>query len=57
MKDKKFDAVKLMRKIRDELSKKYLKNPELEKKICREFGLNTTSNSNFWLSKWLPHVF
>jgi len=36
MKNKKFDAVKLMRKIRDELSKKYLNNPELEKKDLQE---------------------
>ena len=32
MKNKKFDAVKMMRKIRDNLSQKYTKNPKLEEK-------------------------
>jgi len=32
MKNKKFDSVKFMRKVREELSKKYTKNPELEKR-------------------------
>jgi hypothetical protein len=32
MKKKKFDSVKLMRKIRDKLSERYLKNPEQERK-------------------------
>ena len=43
MKNKKFDAVRLMRKIRDELSKKYINNPELEKKdlqkIRKKYGI------------------
>lgn len=30
MKNKKFDSVKMMRDIRDELSKKYNKNPKTE---------------------------
>lgn len=32
MKDKKFDAVEMMREIRDKLSKRYTKDPEAEKK-------------------------
>lgn len=32
MNNKKFDAVKMMRKIRDELSRKYNEDPEAEKK-------------------------
>jgi hypothetical protein len=31
MKDKKFDAVKMMREIRDKLSEIYVKDPEAEK--------------------------
>ena len=31
MKNKKLDAVKMMREIRDKLSKEYIKNPEKEK--------------------------
>ncbi len=31
-KDKDFDAVKMMRSIRDELSKRWLNNPEIMKK-------------------------
>ena len=30
--EKEFDAVKMMRDIRDKLSKKYLEHPELERK-------------------------
>ena len=30
MKDKKFDAVRMMLEIRDELSEKYIKDPEVE---------------------------
>ena len=36
MKNKKFDSVKFMRKVREELSKKYTKNPELEKRDMKE---------------------
>ncbi len=32
MKDKKFDAVKMMREIRDKLSEIYTKDPEAEKR-------------------------
>ncbi|HHT9126976.1 MAG TPA: hypothetical protein ACFYD6_14345 [Candidatus Brocadiia bacterium] len=32
MKDKKFDAVKMMREIRDRLSQEYTKDPEAEKR-------------------------
>jgi hypothetical protein len=32
MKKKEFDSVKLMRDIRDKLTKRYLENPELESK-------------------------
>jgi hypothetical protein len=32
MKDKKFDAVRMMREIRDKLSKVYIKDPEAEKR-------------------------
>ena len=32
MKKKKFDAVKMMRDIRDKLTKRYLENPDLELK-------------------------
>lgn len=34
--NKKFDAVKMMRKIRDNLSKKYASNPKLEEKELSE---------------------
>ena len=36
MKNKKFDAVKMMRKIRDNLSRKYANNPKLEEKELSE---------------------
>jgi len=43
MKKKKFDSVKLMRDIRDKMTKRYLDNPELEKadleKIRRKYHL------------------
>jgi len=32
MKDKKFDAVRMMREIRDKLSKRYSEDPEAEKR-------------------------
>ncbi len=46
MKDKfkKFDSVKMMREIRDKLSKKYLEHPELEKaelnKIRKKYNIS-----------------
>jgi len=43
MKKKKFDAVKMMRDIRDKLTKRYLENPDLEisdmEKIRRKYKL------------------
>ncbi|MCL0053002.1 hypothetical protein M1M86_00715 [Dehalococcoidales bacterium] len=43
MKDKKFDAVRMMREIRDKLSKVYSKDPEAEKtdlqNIRRKYGI------------------
>ncbi len=45
MKDKKFDAVKMMRDIRDKLTKRYLENPDLEKadlqKIRKKYKIKT----------------
>ncbi len=44
MKDKKFDAVKMMRKIRDDLSRRYSKDPEAEKRdlqnIRKKYGIS-----------------
>jgi len=41
--EKKFDAVKMMREIRDRLSEKYLEKPELEEKDLeatrKEYGI------------------
>lgn len=43
--EKKFDAVKMMREIRDKLSEKYSNNPELEErdlqKIRKKYGIKT----------------
>lgn len=43
MKDKKFDAVKMMREIRDRLSQVYTKDPEAEERdlelIKRKYGI------------------
>jgi hypothetical protein len=36
MKNKEFDAVKMMREIRDELSKRYMKDIEAEKRDLEE---------------------
>ena len=36
MKDKEFDAVKMMRKIRNGLSKRYIEDPEAEKRDLEE---------------------
>jgi phosphoribosylformylglycinamidine (FGAM) synthase PurS component len=42
---KKFDAVKMMREIRDKLSEKYLANPEIEEMdlsaIRKKYGIKT----------------
>lgn len=47
--EKKFDAVKMMREIRDRLSEKYLEMPELEEKdleaIRREYGIKPEGKS------------
>ncbi len=51
MKKKKFDAVKMMRDIRDKLSKRYLENPDLEFKdleiIRRKYKLSKKMNTQF----------
>ena len=43
MKDKKFDAVRMMREIRDKLSKRYREDPEAEKRdlldIRKKYGI------------------
>ena len=43
MKDKKIDAVRMMREIRDKLSKRYGEDPEAEKRdlqnIRRKYGI------------------
>ncbi len=43
MKDKKFDAVRMMREIRDKLSKRYSEDPEAEKRdlegIRKKYGI------------------
>ncbi len=36
MRDKKFDAVRMMREIRDKLSKRYGKDPEVEKRDLQD---------------------
>ena len=50
IKEKKFDAVKMMRKIRDKLSKKYLERPELEDKdlelIRKKYGIKYQEKQN-----------
>ena len=50
MKNKKFDAVKFMRKVRNELSQKYLNHPEMEKKdleiIRKKYGLKNHKQLN-----------
>ena len=51
MKKKKFDAVKMMRDIRDKLTKRYLENPELEffdlQKIRRKYKIKTRVKTHF----------
>lgn len=43
MKDKKFDAVRMMREIRDKLSKRYNEDPEAERRdlqdVRRRYGI------------------
>lgn len=43
MKDKQFDAVRMMREIRDKLSKRYSEDPEAEKRdlqgIRKKYGI------------------
>jgi len=43
MKDKKFDAVRMMKEIRDKLSKRYSEDPEAEKRdlegIRKKYGI------------------
>lgn len=47
MESKKFDAVKMMRDIRDRLSKRYIEDPEAEKRdlqeIRRKYGIEGSS--------------
>lgn len=51
MKDKKFDAVKMMREIRDKLSKIYSKDSEVEKRDLREirkkYGIREKEKAHF----------
>lgn len=51
MEDKKFDAVKMMREIRDKLSKIYSKDPEVEKrdlqKIRKKYGIREKEKAYF----------
>jgi hypothetical protein len=51
MKKKKLDAVKMMRDIRDKLTKRYLENPDLEiadlEKIRRKYKLKAKLKTNF----------
>jgi hypothetical protein len=48
MNDERFDAVGMMREIRDKLSKKYAKDPEAEKRdleaIRRKYGIKEKQN-------------
>jgi len=50
MKKKNFDSVKLMRSIREKLTKRYLQNPDLEtsdlEKIRRKYKLKQKSKHN-----------
>jgi len=41
MKDKKFDAVRMMREIRDELSRRYSEDPSAEGRDLQEIRKNT----------------
>lgn len=50
IKEKKFDAVKMMRRIRDKLSKKYSERPDLEDKelelIRKKYGIKYQEKQN-----------
>ncbi|MHA1644653.1 MAG: hypothetical protein ACTSV0_06430 [Candidatus Freyarchaeota archaeon] len=54
MNNKKFDAVRMMREIRDKLSKRYARNPEAEKRdledIRRKYGIKERERG-----KWTSH--
>ncbi|MHA1210802.1 MAG: hypothetical protein ACTSRF_16500 [Candidatus Freyarchaeota archaeon] len=54
MNNKKFDAVRMMREIRDKLSKRYARNPEAEKRdledIRRKYGIS------FYLPKMMSFL-
>jgi virulence-associated protein VapD len=49
MKKKKFDSVKMMRDIRDKLTKRYLENPQLEisdlQKVRKKYKIKTQKGS------------
>ena len=51
MKNKKFDAVKMMREIRDRLSKRYSEDTEAEERdlqeIRRKYGIKRTEMTHF----------
>ncbi|MCF6147606.1 MAG: hypothetical protein E3K37_03000 [Candidatus Kuenenia sp.] len=50
-KEKNFDAVKMMREIRDTLSKQYIENPELEEKdlelIRKKYGIREKEKTKY----------
>jgi hypothetical protein len=52
---KKFDAVEMMRKIRDKLSNEYSKNPSLEdidlKEIRNKYNIQLKTNENISLKE------
>ena len=51
MKSKKFDAVKIMREIRDRLSRRYSEDPEAEErdlqKIRRKYNIKSAEMTHF----------
>ena len=51
---KEFDAVKMMREIRDNLSKKYTEDPEAEKKDLEEIRKKYGINNIVVLQKSMP---
>ncbi len=50
LKEKKIDAVKMMREIRDKLSERYLNNPESEemdlREIRKKYGIKLKNKEN-----------
>jgi hypothetical protein len=48
MKDKKFDAVRMMREIRDKLSKRYGKDPEAEKRDLQDIRKKYGTKGQKW---------